>query len=497
MLTLCDAGRQTYNTAAARLWFLSNIPEHRPAPRWHAHPQTDSSSSDSSVGLNRERRRDDPASGRGKAKRTMTALTTVSDSGEDAPHETYDGYRYIRQVSPRFYHAPDPDDGTGPPFPPRIARNRVDRRAPPSRPLTAHTPALEPHAQRGIPTVNEACYALPTQLLMSTGVLPRPTVDPQPTEPSLTRTAPHPPTLVQSAASALATSNVQYLSHYARYTRDGGSPHSPSTASPTAFDRAFTAKMPAEYRTLDTRHVPRVQPLQFSPHTDRTAATRLLVHSIRDALSGISDVADPPGSVTMRSPTWVSGWHTPLLKLTKASIIANHDDTHTLHRLIDDLFAQLKERLASDVDGPAAFGTLLTDVADYFDRAPRSAALATLQKFGVPSGTPFLSFLLSFRVVVASTVDKGGPLAPSPEMAMELIRIRTAQQYPMLMPTLLPGALATRKRPYDSHATLWTVFANLKHNTSPAIDGDAFATAHQGLRPPTHNMVTPSGSPTA
>ena len=174
---------------------------------------------------------------------------------------------------------------------------------------------------------------------------------------------------------------------------------------------------------------------------------------------------------------------------------ANRDDTHTLHRLIDDISAQLQERLASGVDGPAAFGALLTDVADYFGRALRGAALATLQKLGVPSGTPFSSFLRLFRLVVASTVDK--PLAPSPEMAMELIRIRTAQQYPMLMPTLFPGVLATRERPYDSLATLWTVFANLKHNTSPAIDGDAFATAPQGLRPPPHNMVTPSGSPTA
>ena len=199
----------------------------------------------------------------------------------------------------------------------------------------------------------------------------------------------------------------------------------------------------------------------------------------------------------MRSPTWVSGWHTPLLKLTKASIIANRDDTHTLHRLIGCLFAQLQERLASGLDGPAAFGTLLTDVAGYSERTSRGAALATLQQFGVPSGTPFSSFLRSFRVVVASTVDKGGPLAPSPEMAIELIRIRTAQLYPMLMPTLFPGVVATRERPYDSLATLWNVFANLQHNTSPAIVGDAFTTAHQGLRPPAHNIVTPSGSPTA
>ena len=80
---------------------------------------------------------------------------------------------------------------------------------------------------------------------------------------------------------------------------------------------------------------------------------------------------------------------------------------------------------------------------------------------------------------------------------MELIRIRTAQQYPMLMPTLFPVVLATRERPYGSLATLWTVFANLKHNTSPAIEGDAFAPGHQGVRPPGHYMVTPSGSLTA
>ena len=262
VLTQCDAVRQAYNTPAARPWFLPKLPQPRAAPRWQPHPQTDSSASDSSVGLNRQRRRDDPASGRGKAKRTMTAITTDSESGSDAPQGTYDGYRHNRQVSPRFYHAPDPDDGTEPSFPPRITRNRVERRAPPPRPLTNHTPALVPHAQRGSPPANEDLSPLPTQLLietiknatlaavnqylMSAGLLPRPTVDPQPTELSLTRTAPPPSTLVQKTAPTLATNNVQYLSHDARYKRDGGSPHSANTASPTAFDRVFTAKMQAE-----------------------------------------------------------------------------------------------------------------------------------------------------------------------------------------------------------------------------------------------------------
>ena len=215
---------------------------------------------------------------------------------------------------------------------------------------------------------------------------------------------------------------------------------------------------------------------------------------MRDAFSGIFYVADPSSSVTMRSPLWVSGWHAPLLKLTKVSIVPNRDDTHTLHCLIDDLFTQLQERLASGVDGPAAFRTLLTDVTDYFDRPPRGAALETLQRFGVPSGTPFSNYLRSFRVVVASTVDKGGPLAPSPEMAMELFRIRTAQQYSMLMPTLFPGILATRERPYDSLATLWAVFAHLKHNTSATIDGDAFSPAHKSLSSYTHQVGASSNS---
>ena len=243
------------------------------------------------------------------------------------------------------------------------------------------------------------------------------------------------------------------------------------------------------------RRVPRVQPLQFPPSTDRTAATQLLIRSIRDALSGILDVADPTGTVTMNSPVGVPGWHAPLLKLTKTAINANRDDTHDLHRLVDDLFSQLQERMMTGSSGPAAFKILLADFVDHFDRAPRGAALETLQKFGVRTGTPFSSYLRTLRVVVASTVEKGGPLAPSAEMAIELVRIRTAQQYPMLMPTLFPGDLATRENPYDSLASMWAAFTNLKHNTLPAIDGGAFASAPQASSlktPPT--IATPAAS---
>ena len=200
---------------------------------------------------------------------------------------------------------------------------------------------------------------------------------------------------------------------------------------------------------------------------------------MRDALSGIFDTADLTGTVTMNSPVWVPGWHAPLLKLTEATINANRDDTHDLHRLVDNLFSQLQESMMTGSSGTAAFKILLVNFADYFDRAPRGASLETLQKFVVRTGTSFSSYLRTLRVVVANAVEQGGPLAPSAEMAIELVLIRMAQQYPMLMPTLFPGYLATREKPYDSLASMWTAFADLKHNTSPAIDGSTFALAPQ------------------
>ena len=209
----------------------------------------------------------------------MTALTTGSDSSSDAQRGAYDGYRHLRQVSPRFYHALDPDDGTEPPFPPRIVRNRLERRAPPPRPRA--TSALAPRAQRETTPVNEDISPLHTQLsiktitnatlaavnqyLMSAGLLPHPTVDPQPTELSLTRAAPPPSQLVQTTAPTPTANSVQYLHHGTRCIQDGGLPHSANMVSPATFDHAFTAKMQAEYRTLDTRRVPRIQPFNFRP----------------------------------------------------------------------------------------------------------------------------------------------------------------------------------------------------------------------------------------
>ena len=303
-----------------RPWFATTIRNAQAAARRKPHPQAHSSASDSSVEVLRQRPRDEPSSGRGNSKRVMTVLTSDSDSASETTHRNDRDLRYSRQV-PRFYHAPDPNDGSDPPFPPRIARTSTVHRLVPPRPLPTHTPALGSHASRTPTTLNEdfspptthqlvdtitsADLAAVNQYLANIGLLPRTTPDSQPPAPSLARTTPDPPILVQTSAPAPAPRSTHYVDNDTQYLQDNRLPHPLNTPSPPGFDHVFTRKMQAEYRTLDTRRVPRVQPLQL---------------------------------------------------------------------LVNDLFAQLQERLASGVDGPAAFRILLIDVTDYFDRAPRGAA---------------------------------------------------------------------------------------------------------------------------
>lgn len=135
------------------------------------------------------------------------------------------------------------------------------------------------------------------------------------------------------------------------------------------------------------------------------------------------------------------------------------------------------------MSGSAVFKRLLADMTDYFDCAPRGAALKTLQKFGVCTGTPFPSYFRHLLVDVAHIEGKGVPLAPSSDMAIELVRIRTAQQYPLLMPTLFPDNLATRERSCSMLASTWTALAELKHNTMPMVNCHAFTSTFQASSP--------------
>ena len=339
-----------------------------------------------------------------------------------------------------------------------------------------------------------APHTYPTGAPAPVSTLPPPAdsvVPTAPPAPAPTRTAPPHATSFSPALNGPLTPTPADE----RISYDDSSSLTSNSSNSFGLRADFVASLQDAYRTLDMRRVPRVQPFQSPPSADRTAATQLLNCSVRDALSGMFDVADPTGTVTLTSPVWVSGWHAPLLKLTKATITPNRDDTHDLHRLTDDMFPNCRKRMTSGSSGPAAFKTLLADLADYFDRVPRGAALATLQNFGVRTGTHFANYLRALRVVVAGTVEKGGLLAPPPATAIELVRTRTAQKYSMLMPTLFPGDLATRKIPYVTLASMWTTFGDLKHNMSPAIDGDAFASAPRtssSHAPPT--VVAPAAS---
>lgn len=72
-------------------------------------------------------------------------------------------------------------------------------------------------------------------------------------------------------------------------------------------------------------------------------------------------------------------------------------------------------------------------------------------------------------------MEKGGPLSPSIEMAIELVRIRKAQQYDA---HTVPERL-TREKPCNTLASVCPAFSNLMRNTSPVIDDGAFVSVPQ------------------
>ena len=207
IFTLCDAVCWAYNSGADRQWFATTIRNSQAAATRKLHTQADSSASDSSVEVLRQRPREEPSSGRGKSKSVMTALTSDSDSSSETTRRNDRDLQYYRQV-PRFHDAPDPNDGSDPPFPTRIARTNTVHRLAPLRSLPTHTPAMGTHASCPPTTLNED-FSPPTthqlvdtitsaaldavnQYLANIGLLPQTTPDSQPPAPSLAITTPAP-----------------------------------------------------------------------------------------------------------------------------------------------------------------------------------------------------------------------------------------------------------------------------------------------------------------
>ena len=134
----------------------------------------------------------------------------------------------------------------------------------------------------------------------------------------------------------------------------------------------------------------------------------------------------------------------------------------------------IQDRVPSGSPERVAFKAPLAKFSDPFERAPRVAGLISLENFGAPSGVPFSDYLCIFCVVIASMVQKGGSLALSPQMATELVRIRSPKQYPSSTLTLVPDTLANTEKPKATQAAIWAASLFLQHNSYPAMKGSAF-----------------------
>lgn len=119
----------------------------------------------------------------------------------------------------------------------------------------------------------------------------------------------------------------------------------------------------------------------------------------------------------------------------------------TYTRFFVIIFSQVGDYLTKDKTHPSAFNLLTGLVMDHFDMTSRGAGYGQLHRFGVPEKTPCSAFLRAFRARVASKVDERRTLNPSVKVAMELVRILTAEQYPGSMPPLFPGDTSTKGNP--------------------------------------------------
>ena len=153
---------------------------------------------------------------------------------------------------------------------------------------TPEPPAISTHAS--CPPVGPAAVGMPPQMAVPSDA--NPTHNGYPLTPLLPM-----PALLQPAAPtanpAISIAPAPSAPPDERILCDDSSSQTSSNSSPLGLSADFVANMQAAYRTLDMRRVPRIQPLQFPSTADRTAAVQLLIRSMRDALSGIFDVADP------------------------------------------------------------------------------------------------------------------------------------------------------------------------------------------------------------
>ena len=204
----------------------------------HRPDQTDYSASDSSTTTG-QRRREDPSSGRGNAKRATFSGTSDSDSGQ---HPRRTG-RDRRQVPPYIFHAAELNDSDTSPFPPRIFRPRVTQRLPPRPPNSSIVNASgtdpSPSLYQMVEAITAGAIATVDRHLAHTGLYPAPVAPPAgPVAPTT-----HP--------AAVPTDTVPHFVSPVAPPPPPVDPVAPST-HPTAIptDTAFPTVAPAPVSTL-------------------------------------------------------------------------------------------------------------------------------------------------------------------------------------------------------------------------------------------------------
>ena len=288
----------------------------------------DSSASDSFTTTG-QRSREEPSRDRGNSTRA-TFSSSDSDSGPHPRRVERDRW----QVPPVIFHAAEQDSDT-PSFPPRIFRPRVTQHLPSSAPISSMVNASDadppPSLKQIVEAVTTAAIAAVDRHLAHMGLCPAPIT--QPTGPVAATTHPAAispdtvPPFVRSASAAPPPPSVGTVNSYIystvtpalvptlppladpvvpttrpapastrtappcdlvrptlngpltpapadeRILNDDSSSLTSNSSSSFGLRADFVASLQAAYRTLDMRRVPRVQPLQFPPSADRTAAT--------------------------------------------------------------------------------------------------------------------------------------------------------------------------------------------------------------------------------
>ena len=111
-------------------------------------------------------------------------------------------------------------------------------------------------------------------------------------------------------------------------------------------------------------------------------------------------------------------------------------------QIFDSFFAALEKDCASGRGGRTLFGDLERRVISYFDKSDQAGTIKRLSSFAVATDVPFADFLREFKLLVSGVTSTGRQNGPSNAMCQTYVRNSIAQQYPTLMPSLFPGALA-------------------------------------------------------